>query len=76
MNQQGPYVVEEHHTWALLSDGNVITMGHPMFGKIPGQTSQAPQQPSGPRKIHWREFNEMPHEERWKAYREGAQIVE
>jgi hypothetical protein len=63
-DQKGPYIVEHHVTWAILSDGNVITMGHPMLNQYPGQASQAPQQSAGPRVIKRAEFDEMPHPRR------------
>jgi len=77
MSEQIPTVIEEDYSWKLLSDGRVITLGHPLWEKCGGrQPRPLNATQSGPRKILRREFDEMSQQERAKVIAEGSQIVD
>jgi hypothetical protein len=70
-----PHVVEERPTWRLLSNGDVILPGHPLWNSVADQ-SQSPKPPAGPRKVLRREFDEMDDAQKWEAVRSGAVVVD
>jgi hypothetical protein len=77
MNDEKPFLTEDHGTWGLLSDGSVVLVGHPLLmpSQSGRQTPAAPKEPAG-RVIRREAFDSMPHQERWKVYRDGIQIVD
>jgi hypothetical protein len=70
-------VVEETPSYILLSNGDVLPRGTALWKQYTGQPPpRAPPEPSGPRKILRREFDEMDHPQRWEAVKSGAKIVD
>jgi hypothetical protein len=75
MNEK-PTLVEHHHTWLLLSDGSVVTMGSPLFNQYAGQQPRVNTQPSGPRTVDRREFDAMAPAEKQKVIDSKTRIVD
>ncbi len=76
MSDQKTTVVEETPSYILLSTGDVITLGSPLWRQYSGQPPRAPERPAGPPRLARADFDALPEDQKWAHIKAGGTLFD